>query len=300
MNLFAKLLGSDIRYGLGVAVVGRIVLVAAVSALVLFLSYTVVLIKLPELHGRLTFGETMLCMFRGMMPYSPQSGRPFLLPMGWLSLLITMLYVTSDYPFRDLGGMGAHAIVACRSRWTWWLSKCSWAIACVFVCFAIAVAFCAAMVIVGGGDWSLGVRSEVAGALNAGDAVAAIDGSASVSDESVSKAGLQDGADLGLALTAFVLAFVALSLVQLVAGLFVHPVIGLALSISILLFSAFFKRWYLLGNYLMLARTRELMRGGLDPLVGCALALSVCVGATVIGGLAFGHKDILGRRGDAG
>ena len=299
MKLFDKLFRSDVRYGLGVAVAGRLVIVFLVSLLVFFLSYSLVLIKLPDIQGRLTFGELMLCMFRGMTPYSPQSGRPFLLPMGWLALLISILYVTADYPFRDLGGMGAHVIVACRSRWAWWLPKCCWVVVCVLACLVIITAMCATVTLALGGEWSFRVRTDVFLALNAGDVATMTGGNASSGRTGGLRADATDSADLGLAFLAFALPLVSIALVQLVAGLFAHPVIGLAVSIAQLIFSAFFKQWYLLGNYLMLARTGELMRGGMDPLVGCVLSLCTAAVAVLVGGLVFNHRDIIGRGGSA-
>ena len=168
MRPLAKLLASDLRYGLGSAVLGRVALVAAVSLLVFFLSYTALLVKAPELQGRLTLGEGLLCMWRGMAPYSPQSGRPFTFPMAWLALALSSLYVVADYPFRDLGGMGAHLIVACRSRWAWWLAKCGWVVAVALACWLATLALGAVVALASGGGLDLGVRPGVAAVLNAG------------------------------------------------------------------------------------------------------------------------------------
>lgn len=123
---FARLLASDIRYGLGSAVVPRLIIVVVVALLVLFLSYTVVLTRLPHLEGSISLGEAILCAYRGILPYVPTPGIPFEFPMEWFALLLVIAYVTVDYPFRDLDGMGSHMIVASHSRWAWWLAKCAW------------------------------------------------------------------------------------------------------------------------------------------------------------------------------
>lgn len=296
MRATVRILVSDIRYGLFSAVAGRLAIVALVSLFVFFLSYTALLVNVPELRGKLTFGEGILCMFRGMMPYSPASGRPFQFPMAWFAIFLSMLYVMADYPFRDLGGMGSHVIVACGSRWAWWLAKCGWVVACTLVCLAIPIAICAVATLVSGGDWSIAVRPDIAASLRAGD-TAAQDGGAAFGEVGADVAS-QAAVGITPAVAALAVSLVAIAIAQLVVSLLVNPVIGLAVSVSVLLLSAFFRYWWLPGNYLMLARTGTLMRGGFDPAAGIALSALLLIALVVIGGLAFSRMDILGRERD--
>ncbi len=296
MRALARLFASDIRYGLLSAVAGRLALVALVSLFVFFLSYTALLVNVPELEGRLTFGEGLLCMFRGMMPYSPASGRPFQFPMAWFALFVSALYVTADYPFRDLGGMGSHMIVACGSRWAWWLAKCGWVVACALACLAIPAVICAVATLASGGDWSVAVRPDIAASLRAGD-VASQDGGAAFGEVGADVAS-QATVGIAPAVAALAVSLAAIAIAQLVVSLLVNPVIGLAVSVSVLLLSAFFRYWWLPGNYLMLARTNALMRGGFDPMAGMVLSALLIAALVIVGGLAFSRMDILGRERD--
>ena len=298
MRALARLFASDVRYGLLCEALPRLAVVAAVSGLVFFLSYTTVLIQVPGLGGRLTFGEGVLCMFRGMLPYVPESGKPFQFPMAWLALLVSMAYVAADYPLRDLGGMGARMIVASGSRWAWWLSKCAWAIVCAFVCCAIPLAMCALATLVTGGDWSVAIRPGVATVLRSGEASTLAAGAGVDTSQLVLDVEGQALVGIGAAVAVLPLSLAAILLVQMLASLLVHPVVGLMTSVAVLFFSAYFRFRWLPGEYLMLARTDALMRGGMHPWQGALLGLGIIVAAVLAGGLLFARRDILGRGGE--
>lgn len=298
---FARLLASDLRYGLGTAV-PRFAVVAAIGALALFLSYVRIRIYLPQMEGPLTLGETVLCLWRGMLPYVPSLDEPFQFPMQWFALLAVITYVVLDYPLRDLEGFGSSLIVASRNRWAWWLAKCGWVVACALLCWCLCLGICALVTLAAGGAWTFGARPGVAAVLDAakGDAVSqsveqllATSG-ASVTTEAAS-------CDLLAATLAIALALCAILLLQLVVTLMVHPVVGLFATIAVLLFSAFFTRWWLPGNYLMLARTDALLQDGAasNPLVGAALCLVLGACCAAAGGILFSRKDLMGRRSDA-
>ena len=120
MRALGRLLASDLRYGLA-TVLPRFGLVAALAVIVFFLSYATIYVKFPEAAHHLTLGEGILCLWRGMLPYTPQ-GRAW---RCWLP--------NAPTTFRDLNGIGARIIVACHSRWAWWLAKCAWVITAALV-----------------------------------------------------------------------------------------------------------------------------------------------------------------------
>ncbi len=296
---FGRLLASDLRYGFATAV-PRFALFAFMAALSLFLSCVVLAVRFPQALGpSFTVGEALLCMWRGMLPYVPGQGEPFQFPMAWFALLVCALYVTVDYPFRDLGGMGAHMIVASRSRWSWWLAKCGWVIAMALVCWAVTFAMAGAFTLALGGEFELGVRPGVASTLSAGRNEATNAAASLVASGELEAAAAEDASiDIGPAMLALGASLAAVLLVQSAVALLVHPVVGMIAGVSVLFFSAYFRVWWLPGEYLMLARTDVLMRAGFHPWVGAVLALVVGVAAVLLGGLVFSRRDILGKGGD--
>lgn len=298
MRVFFRLLASDLRYGL-VAAVPRFAIVALAAFLVYLLSYVVVLVKAPAAAG-LTLGEGLLCVWRGMLPYAPESGVPFQFPMAWFAFLLAAAYVAADYPVRDFEGMGARLMVVARSRWAWWLAKCGWVASVALVCWALPFALAAVVTLASGGDWTLCVRPGVAVALSAGRSQAISEAASAMAADASDAAAIGAAAlDVGPALAAAACTLVAIMLVQTLVSLAVHPVVGMATTVGVLFFSAYFRLWWLPGEYLMLARTDALMRAGMDPLRGALLALGVGLAAVLAGGLIVRGKDIMGRGGDA-
>ena len=295
MSQWTRLLMRDVRYGFA-SVVGRFVLVACAAGLALFLAHVAVAAKVPELAGSLTLGERLLCAWRGMLPYVPSDGTPFPFPMAWFALLICCLYVSLDYPSRDLGGMGASVIVACRSRWAWWASKCVWVIAASIACWGIVALLALVLTVVAGGEMTLNVRPVIVWALNAGRGDVVSTAARLVSSGEVGEAAVGVAAmSISDALVASAAALVSVMLLQGVVALVTNPVAGMATGVSVLFASAYFRAWWLPGEYLMLARTEVLMRGGFQPLVGVLIAVGVSVLAVVFGGCFFARRDILAK-----
>lgn len=295
MSQWVKLLARDLRHGFGSAL-GRLVLVVCAAGLALFLAHVAVAAKVPELAGALTFGERLLCVWRGMLPYVPSDGTPFPFPMAWFALLVCCLYATLDYPARDLQGMGVSVIVACRSRWAWWVSKCTWVIAASVSCWLIVALLALALTWASGGDMTLGVRPVIVWALNAGRSEAV-----SAAVRLLSSAGAV-GAAAGVsaipiadALVASAASLAAVMLLQGAVSLVTNPVVGMAAGVSVLFASAYFRAWWLPGEYLMLARTEALMRGGFQPLVGMLIAFGMSVVVVLTGGLVFARRDIVAK-----
>lgn len=297
MNAFVRLTASNLRYGF-VTVLPRLALVTALALVTFFLSYVTLSVKFPEAARNLTLGEGMLCLWRGMLPYVPGQGEPFTFPMAWFALLIATAYTVVDYPFRDLGGMGARLIVGCHSRWAWWLAACTWVAVVALTCWLLALIVAAVWTGATGGSWDLSVRPGVAAVLSAGRNAQLTEARELLAAGEGAQAAAMEAIPIGWALLASTLVLIAILLVQTTVSLLVHPIVGMVATIAVLFFSAYFRFWLLPGEYLMLARTDTLMRAGMHPGVGIALACVLALVAVIAGGIAFNHKDILGREGD--
>ena len=293
---FLRLLASDVRFGMR-CVLPRLGVVVAICALVFFLAWVTVLFKLPETGGRLTFGENLLCMWRGTLPHNPGLNELFKFPMAWFALLVPMAYVSLDYPFRDLGGMGLRLIVAARSRWAWWGAKCVWTVLCAVVCWSVPFVLSALVTLAQGGEWTPSARPGVAYVLGAGrnNEIAQI--AQTLSSEGGGAEAVSSLATLDVmpAVLAMAVVLAAILLVQMVVSLMVHPVVGMVASVSILFLSAFFRNHLLLGSYLMLVRAAGFMREGMEPVTGTLLALGAGLAAALLGGFVFTRRDLLGK-----
>ena len=71
----------------------------------------------------LGFADNLALVFAGSAPFEPRPGVMFVPPLGWLFLILLILYTTLDYPTESLHGLGLQALVRCRARTLWWASR---------------------------------------------------------------------------------------------------------------------------------------------------------------------------------
>lgn len=295
----ARFLRMHLTHGLR-SIWPRLTLVACMAAMAFVLSYAVVVIKAPATKGALTLGESLLCMWRGMLPFVADHGEQFQFPMAWFALLAAMAYAVLDYPVRDLACMGTRLIVAGQSRWSWWWAMAAWLVAMAGLCWLITVSVAIAATAFTGGAWTWKVRPVVALVLSAGRNNATYEANQLFDGSTGTFASTGEPMfDIVPFMLAALVALAALFVLQMVVSFALHPVVGLAGTMAVLFFSAYFTQRWLLGNYLMAARTQEFMRAGMDPAQGALLAVGIAVVALLVGGWAFCRRDIVGREGSA-
>lgn len=298
-----RLIASDIRYGLGHAVVGRMGILLATSVIILFLSYAVLRIFTSEFVD-VSIGESLLCLWRGTRPYVAGSGLPFNMPLKWLALVMCCLYVGADYPTRDLSGFGSHIIVASGSRLSWWLSRCAWVVSCSLACFIISSLPAVLLTLTSGGTFDLAVRPEVVKSLGVGssDILEGMTG-----EDYLLPLSQQPWISIALPLASIPALLASAMLVQTCLSLWTGPVVSMAICTSLLFITTLTGPWTALGfsggptplAFLMAGRTGALMRGGTDPGMGLLVAGVIALAAVAIGAIAFCHKDIIGRKENA-
>lgn len=247
------------------------VLLFAVQSASLFLSASA-----QGLPATFSLGEHLFSYLEGMLPFTGGADNTFHLPIAWTVLTLYGTYLTLWYPANSLAGFGRQLLVAAKSRWAWWLSKCLWVLlACLAYC---GVGFAVACVATGvtGGSFEI-----------------------TAPDNLVKLYGWDQQVRYNPGAAAAFLLFVPLSLasictVQLVASIFVSPALAFALTISQLFFAAFFHLVPILpGNYLMAARNLALFPDGYDPVLGIVLSLAIIDICVLVGGSAFSRLDIL-------
>lgn len=271
--------------------------------------------------SNVSFGDIFCGFFGGGEPYHPDTAIPWALPVVLLLVCSLVFYLTLDYPYRDLAGMGKQLIVAAGSRWGWWLSKCAWVISAVSVFFALLLGVVAATCGLMGGTWEADLWSVPATSLDLRtsdlkmpvsapsfvstdddvDFIVVDPNEDSADAEADSFAGFvsMDDAErmrwpIGRCIALVYLMLVALCLVQLAVSLLVGPLPAFGVSISIIVLSSWAVHPALLGNYLMVTRTTDVSMTGVNVGVGIALSVALMVACVAGGGLAFSRMDILG------
>lgn len=118
---------------------------------ILFLGFCVGFIytKGKGLEAR-TFGDFLFFITAGMEEYIPMPGNIFMVPALWVLMILAPLYITLYYPFYDLTAYGKNVLINAKSRLAWWLSKCFWAISCVFIYYLLLWGVIALFCVCGG------------------------------------------------------------------------------------------------------------------------------------------------------
>ncbi|MDR3919220.1 MAG: hypothetical protein Q3X44_05940 [Collinsella sp.] len=228
----------------------------------------------------LGFADNLALVFAGSAPFEPRPGVMFVPPLGWLFLILLILYTTLDYPTESLHGFGLQALVRCRSRTLWWASRFI-SVAAV-TAFSLLVAVCSVVI------WSLVVSSSF---------------SAVIHGESLQLANLAPWflkaaeADALPFFIGLLFAFEALAFAQAAVGFVLGPSVSFVVLMSYLICSAYARHWALLGNALMLLRWGGIVKEGIaagSSVLFSIVIMSLCLS---LGGLWFRRADLI-EKGD--
>ena len=102
-----RLVAADLRTVLKKNIITYIA-IAAVTVANLVYAY-----GLSSVYGvrtdTLGFADNLALVFAGSAPFEPRPGVMFVPPLGWLFLILLILYTTLDYPTESLHGFGLQA-----------------------------------------------------------------------------------------------------------------------------------------------------------------------------------------------
>ncbi|MDO5126274.1 MAG: hypothetical protein Q4D54_00830 [Eubacteriales bacterium] len=85
---------------------------------------------------------------------------------------------------------------------------------------------------------------------------------------------------------------IALSLVQILAGFLLTPVVSFACVCGLYVVSAYYTTWPLVGNYTMWVRTKWITPDGVHPISGFILAIVLIICAWNAGEYYLSKKDL--------
>ena len=187
-------------------------------------------------------------------------------------------YAVLKYPAQDLNGAGIPLIISSGNRIDWWFSKCLWTALSVEGFFLVGLM--AATI------WVVATHGAMCG----------------ISSDQVLYALGFDMSNLApepwsivAVLGASVFAAVSVAIVQTVVSLLSKPIWGFVCTSSLLFLSAFVGGPFLVGSYLMAARSEIFVAGGNSIASGIALSAMIIVLSVLVGATRFQNMDLLGN-----
>lgn len=231
-----------------------------------------------RISQEISFGDYFLYLYGGMPQYVPSATNYFEFPVVWMIVIIAILYLVLNYPFKNLAGVGQHILVQAKGRVPWWISKCIWNITSTLLYHAFVVG----TILIG----CLMRNNSISGQIHKD----LIELMFQFSQDIV----LRDVKKLTFIVCLSPILFsVSLNMLQMTISLFIKPIYSYILSLSILLSSAYLMKPYMIGNYAMMIRFRWIWEKGLMVETGILVSLVIIMASIVVGMIRIYHLDIL-------
>lgn len=226
-----------------------------------------------------TLGDQLIYTFAGMKEYIPSPEEAFRFPVLWVLLYALILLTPLRYMTEDLLGFGQKNMVCLKSRIVWWLSKCAGNLCTSFFAFVLCFATMILSVLIRGSRLELAVSPQILMMVETGDCL--------IPPEQWKIA-------VEVCFVPFLVGM-ALCIFQMMLSLMFKPIFSYILMIILLIGSAYYQSPYLIGNYAMAIRSRQIIANGVDPRVGILFSYGVITMSVVAGILMIRKKDILGE-----
>lgn len=219
-----------------------------------------------------TFADYLFYVMRGMTWFkSPEQN--FSVDVLWFAIHLFLAYVVSFYPFKDLGGYGQQMLFHSQRRNIWWLCKCVWNMASVTLFYGTL--FLAAFVFsLFTGTLSLEITPNIQSVF------------------SQTYASMQPNEVILYVMILPWVTSMAISLMQMMFALAIHPLAGILAVCVVLTVSVFSNAYFLPGNNLMLIRCCLFWKSTGQFEQGMLTAIGIAVLSVVIGLIVFRKKDI--------
>lgn len=229
-----------------------------------------------------TWAVYLAYCFKGMHSISRQTlSGGIQIPVFWMLMLILPLFITLNFPFKDMKTIGTQMLLRSERRVTWWLCKCFWNLCCTAIYFLLIFAsitvFCLCF----------GVRLSLEMPMGS---MMAIFSEADITTAAESMSTLQT---IFVLMVLPILTIAAMNMVEMMLGIVVGPLYGFLFSVALVAAASYVTSPILIGNYANLARCGSFINDGLNGQTGFLMCLSVILLATILGAVAFRQRDIL-------
>lgn len=169
---------------------------------------------------------------------------------------------------------GRNLFVKLKDRDSWWKSKCLWCICNVLLYYVIYILTTCVTAFFFGAKWKVAVSDFVTDFFGN-----------QIGNMQIQKL-------LFVSLIVPCIITIALSLVQILAGFLITPVVSFACVCGLYVVSAYYTEWPLVGNYTMWIRTKWITPDGVHPISGFILAFVLIICAWNAGEYYFSKKDL--------
>ena len=223
-----------------------------------------------------SFADHMMYVYGGMD--RPEPGNLFIFPVRWAVVFLVLPFITLNYPYKDIQGLGQQILTRTGGRIVWWLSKCLWNILSVLVYHGFIFGTTALFSIV--------MKCSVPGEINKDLQYIAFHISIS--------SFMSDDAPWPLTILVIpVLVSLCINLLQMTLALFMKPIFSFLAIAFLMVSSAYFLSPYLIGNYAMSIRYDMVVKGGVSTDAGIVISLALIIISIGVGMIRFHQYDIL-------
>lgn len=225
-----------------------------------------------------SFADYMMYIYGGMDKYIPEPGNSFIFPVRWAVVFLVLPFITLNYPYKDMQGLGQQILTRTGGRTVWWLSKCLWNILSVLVyhCFIFGTVAL----------FSIVMKCSISGEINKDLQYVVF--------QIAKSSFLTDDAPWSFVILVLpVLVSLCVNLLQMTLALFIKPIFSFLTIAFLMISSAYFMSPYLIGNYAMSVRYDMVIKDGVNIGTGIVITLVLIIVATGVGTIRFHQYDIL-------
>lgn len=217
--------------------------------------------------------DCILYYFRGIKEYKPEYREAFDVPAEFFVWNFLTAYIVGDYPVRDLSKTGAVRIVRAKRRDFWWYSKCVFNVLAVVMVYVFVYAGVLVVSLINGAQFK-GPTAELFKRIF------------------MTELTVSNGIIVRVVITTL-LSTVAVSMFQMLMAFVAGNVAGYASVVVVCVISAYYMKWFLPGNGMMVYRYNVVNQQGITPVLPLAWYVLMTVLCIVAGRYVFERKDIM-------
>lgn len=275
MNI-RKIIGMELRNG----IIRRwkfFVFISVISSVYagVFLFQRESIILTSSISRELSIWDIMIFFFRGMKEYRPEFNQAFEIDDAYLIWNLLLAYFIGDYSVRDFRSCGMNILIRTKNRHKLISSKYIW---CIISAILFYVSIISGVILTGAiGEISTrGINAEIIMRIFESNETINID------ERIVVKI---------IFISLFV--SIAMSVVQVTVSLIMGSVMGFITTIVICGLSAYYMKWFFIGNAMMIYRYDVINPNGIQGVSTAVLAVIIVIVCWVIGSIYFENKDII-------
>ncbi|WP_100066079.1 hypothetical protein [Miniphocaeibacter massiliensis] len=124
---FIKNVIFDIKYGTLKNV--KLFLMPIIIAVLIFVDIfnnSKMVSEIAEFSSKISLGDFIFYTYGGIEEYIPSPDNPFVFPVVWMVIYLSISFILLNYPVKDMHSVGSQILLRSNSRVNWWLSKCMW------------------------------------------------------------------------------------------------------------------------------------------------------------------------------